>query len=181
MRFRPTPCSASDIHSIETSHQWRYTLYWLLWEKMQCLVHVLMAGWISRLSFFVTMAHFGDFQPICTWTPSYPWCNLFFRQVCLPLYFTFLLLSLVLLAFWSLAGISSRIFRRSRISTCGCQSSMWNPSNRIRWVYFKCCQHRCMRCEYSHRCSPYLSLQPSKSCCWWVSAISEILPKFSIL
>ncbi|KAL9710062.1 hypothetical protein Ac2012v2_007124 [Leucoagaricus gongylophorus] len=27
------------------------------------------------------MARFGDFQPICTWTPSYPWCNLFYRQL----------------------------------------------------------------------------------------------------
>ena len=26
---------------------------------------------------------FGDFQPLCTNTPSYPWCNLFYRQVCI--------------------------------------------------------------------------------------------------
>lgn len=27
------------------------------------------------------MVGFGDFQPICSWTPSYPWCNLFYRQL----------------------------------------------------------------------------------------------------
>ncbi|KAF8893736.1 chitin synthase III catalytic subunit-domain-containing protein [Gymnopilus junonius] len=27
------------------------------------------------------MVKFGDFQPLCTNTPSYPWCNLFYRQV----------------------------------------------------------------------------------------------------
>ena len=25
---------------------------------------------------------FGDFQPLCSNTPSYPWCNLFYAQVC---------------------------------------------------------------------------------------------------
>ncbi|TFK37354.1 chitin synthase III catalytic subunit [Crucibulum laeve] len=25
--------------------------------------------------------HFGDFQPLCSETPSYPWCNLFYRQL----------------------------------------------------------------------------------------------------
>ena len=28
------------------------------------------------------MARFGDFAPLCRQVPSYPWCNLFFRQVC---------------------------------------------------------------------------------------------------
>jgi len=27
------------------------------------------------------MVKFGDFQPLCTDTPSYPWCNLFYRQL----------------------------------------------------------------------------------------------------
>ncbi|CAA7264959.1 unnamed protein product [Cyclocybe aegerita] len=27
------------------------------------------------------MVAFGDFQPLCTDTPSYPWCNLFYRQL----------------------------------------------------------------------------------------------------
>jgi hypothetical protein len=27
------------------------------------------------------MTRFGDFAPLCTHTPSYPWCNLFYRQV----------------------------------------------------------------------------------------------------
>ncbi|EPQ53865.1 hypothetical protein GLOTRDRAFT_78912 [Gloeophyllum trabeum ATCC 11539] len=27
------------------------------------------------------MTRFGDFQPLCTNTPSYPWCNLFYRQL----------------------------------------------------------------------------------------------------
>ncbi|KAF9442746.1 hypothetical protein P691DRAFT_810152 [Macrolepiota fuliginosa MF-IS2] len=27
------------------------------------------------------MVGFGDFQSICSWTPSYPWCNLFYRQL----------------------------------------------------------------------------------------------------
>ncbi|KAF8656328.1 hypothetical protein AX16_002593 [Volvariella volvacea WC 439] len=27
------------------------------------------------------MTRFGDFQPLCAQTPSYPWCNLFYRQV----------------------------------------------------------------------------------------------------
>ena len=25
---------------------------------------------------------FGDFKPLCQNVPSYPWCNLFYRQVC---------------------------------------------------------------------------------------------------
>ncbi|KAG6824434.1 hypothetical protein H0H87_011718, partial [Tephrocybe sp. NHM501043] len=28
-----------------------------------------------------TMTRFGDFAPLCTSTPSYPWCNLFYRQL----------------------------------------------------------------------------------------------------
>jgi hypothetical protein len=28
------------------------------------------------------MVSFGDFKPLCEQTPSYPWCNLFYRQVC---------------------------------------------------------------------------------------------------
>ena len=28
------------------------------------------------------MVQFGDFQPLCSGTPSYTWCNLFYRQVC---------------------------------------------------------------------------------------------------
>ncbi|KAG6916795.1 hypothetical protein DXG01_005318 [Tephrocybe rancida] len=28
-----------------------------------------------------TMTRFGDFEPLCTSTPSYPWCNLFYRQL----------------------------------------------------------------------------------------------------
>ena len=28
-----------------------------------------------------SMTRFGDFQPLCSSTPSYPWCNLFYRQV----------------------------------------------------------------------------------------------------
>ncbi|KAI0058581.1 hypothetical protein BV25DRAFT_1830036 [Artomyces pyxidatus] len=27
------------------------------------------------------MTRFGDFQPLCSHTPSYPWCNLFYRQL----------------------------------------------------------------------------------------------------
>lgn len=27
------------------------------------------------------MTHFGDFEPLCHQVPSYPWCNLFYRQV----------------------------------------------------------------------------------------------------
>ncbi|KAJ8481210.1 hypothetical protein ONZ45_g15382 [Pleurotus djamor] len=27
------------------------------------------------------MVQFGDFEPLCTDTPSYPWCNLFYRQL----------------------------------------------------------------------------------------------------
>ncbi|KAF8337308.1 chitin synthase III catalytic subunit [Amanita rubescens] len=27
------------------------------------------------------MTRFGDFQPLCSSTPSYPWCNLFYRQL----------------------------------------------------------------------------------------------------
>ncbi|KAF8703666.1 hypothetical protein AX14_014155 [Amanita brunnescens Koide BX004] len=27
------------------------------------------------------MTHFGDFEPLCSSTPSYPWCNLFYRQL----------------------------------------------------------------------------------------------------
>lgn len=27
------------------------------------------------------MTKFGDFKPLCADTPSYPWCNLFYRQV----------------------------------------------------------------------------------------------------
>ncbi|KIK06332.1 hypothetical protein K443DRAFT_674320 [Laccaria amethystina LaAM-08-1] len=27
------------------------------------------------------MVHFGDFQSLCADTPSYPWCNLFYRQL----------------------------------------------------------------------------------------------------
>ncbi|RDB18884.1 Chitin synthase export chaperone [Hypsizygus marmoreus] len=27
------------------------------------------------------MTKFGDFRPLCTSTPSYPWCNLFYRQL----------------------------------------------------------------------------------------------------
>ncbi|KAJ3576639.1 hypothetical protein NP233_g276 [Leucocoprinus birnbaumii] len=27
------------------------------------------------------MVGFGDFQPLCNWTPSYTWCNLFYRQL----------------------------------------------------------------------------------------------------
>jgi hypothetical protein len=27
------------------------------------------------------MTRFGDFSPLCQQTPSYPWCNPFFRQV----------------------------------------------------------------------------------------------------
>ncbi|KAG5651577.1 hypothetical protein H0H81_008160 [Sphagnurus paluster] len=27
------------------------------------------------------MTRFGDFAPLCTSTPSYPWCNLFYRQL----------------------------------------------------------------------------------------------------
>jgi len=27
------------------------------------------------------MTQFGDFQPLCTNVPSYPWCNLFYRQL----------------------------------------------------------------------------------------------------
>ncbi|KAF5312579.1 hypothetical protein D9619_002465 [Psilocybe cf. subviscida] len=27
------------------------------------------------------MVGFGDFEPLCTNTPSYPWCNLFYRQL----------------------------------------------------------------------------------------------------
>ncbi|KZT18569.1 hypothetical protein NEOLEDRAFT_1143240, partial [Neolentinus lepideus HHB14362 ss-1] len=27
------------------------------------------------------MTRFGDFKPLCTNTPSYPWCNLFYRQL----------------------------------------------------------------------------------------------------
>ncbi|PFH46761.1 hypothetical protein AMATHDRAFT_77532 [Amanita thiersii Skay4041] len=27
------------------------------------------------------MTRFGDFQPLCRATPSYPWCNLFYRQL----------------------------------------------------------------------------------------------------
>ena len=29
------------------------------------------------------MTRFGDFEPLCKNTPSYPWCNLFYRQVSL--------------------------------------------------------------------------------------------------
>ena len=32
------------------------------------------------------MTRFGDFEPLCRNTPSYPWCNLFYREV-LPLFF----------------------------------------------------------------------------------------------
>ena len=28
------------------------------------------------------MAIFGDIAPLCRQVPSYPWCNLFYRQVC---------------------------------------------------------------------------------------------------
>jgi hypothetical protein len=28
-----------------------------------------------------TMTRFGDFQPLCRNVPSYPWCNLFYREV----------------------------------------------------------------------------------------------------
>ncbi|KAG6864434.1 hypothetical protein C0991_009560, partial [Blastosporella zonata] len=28
-----------------------------------------------------TMTRFGDFAPLCSSTPSYPWCNLFYRQL----------------------------------------------------------------------------------------------------
>jgi hypothetical protein len=28
------------------------------------------------------MTRFGDFAVLCSQTPSYPWCNLFYRQVC---------------------------------------------------------------------------------------------------
>ncbi|KAI0777842.1 chitin synthase III catalytic subunit [Trametes elegans] len=27
------------------------------------------------------MTHFGDFEPLCRQVPSYPWCNLFYRQL----------------------------------------------------------------------------------------------------
>ncbi|KAI0674725.1 chitin synthase III catalytic subunit [Trametes maxima] len=27
------------------------------------------------------MTHFGDFEPLCHQVPSYPWCNLFYRQL----------------------------------------------------------------------------------------------------
>ncbi|KAF8622590.1 hypothetical protein AX15_006896 [Amanita polypyramis BW_CC] len=27
------------------------------------------------------MTRFGDFQPLCSYAPSYPWCNLFYRQL----------------------------------------------------------------------------------------------------
>ena len=27
------------------------------------------------------MTRFGDFEPLCSNVPSYPWCNLFYRQV----------------------------------------------------------------------------------------------------
>ena len=27
------------------------------------------------------MTRFGDFQPLCRNVPSYPWCNLFYREV----------------------------------------------------------------------------------------------------
>lgn len=138
---------------------------------MQYLVHVLIFGscFDGKLNFTpYPMARFGDFQPICTWTPSYPWCNLFYRQVCFQLYLIVLLLSLVLLASWSFAGIPSRTFRRPRVSTCRCQPSMWNSSNRTWRVYFERRQHCCVWCEYSRRHSPDLSLQPSKSRCWWV-------------
>ena len=30
------------------------------------------------------MTRFGDFSPLCSNTPSYPWCNLFYRQVRSP-------------------------------------------------------------------------------------------------
>lgn len=30
------------------------------------------------------MTRFGDFKPLCRNTPSYPWCNLFYREVRSP-------------------------------------------------------------------------------------------------
>jgi hypothetical protein len=33
------------------------------------------------LSSSSAMTRFGDFSPLCTQTPSYPWCNLFYRQL----------------------------------------------------------------------------------------------------
>lgn len=32
------------------------------------------------------MTRFGDFQPLCTNVPSYPWCNLFYREVRFPFF-----------------------------------------------------------------------------------------------
>ena len=44
------------------------------------------------------MVQFGDFQPLCRDTPSYTWCNLFYRQVCwITFLFVFFLPSTYLL------------------------------------------------------------------------------------
>jgi Chitin synthase export chaperone len=37
------------------------------------------------------MTRFGDFKPLCTDVPSYPWCNLFYRQLLRTSNTTFLL------------------------------------------------------------------------------------------
>lgn len=34
-----------------------------------------------------TMTRFGDFQPLCRNVPSYPWCNLFYREVSVRFFF----------------------------------------------------------------------------------------------
>ncbi|TFK37362.1 hypothetical protein BDQ12DRAFT_713488 [Crucibulum laeve] len=46
----------------------------------RCLV-VFDASILPQDHHLAMPTHFGDFQPLCSETPSYPWCNLFYRQL----------------------------------------------------------------------------------------------------
>ena len=91
-----------------------------------------------------SMTGFGRFDSFCRSTSSYPWCNLFYRQVCrVRLEFFCVAFEIHFTAPTSRPKRAHRSIERSKHCSCGHQSKMRHSTHGT-WISWQHCEHHCV-------------------------------------
>lgn len=116
------------------------------------------------------MVQFGDFKPLCSETPSYTWCNLFYRQVCAHFAHIDIVefIRLPTSASTSVARLTNRFLSQFSISTHWHKPNLWYSTYRARRFARKYPKHRSMCSQYIGDRSFDCAVSSKESCCWYV-------------
>lgn len=124
---------------------------------LQVLTTGSSASDTTLLQALPAMSSFGDFKPLCESTPSYPWCNIFYRQV-FPRVFKSTRNQLTPAsptARKKLTSFTNRSFCGCGYCPSGHQPGMWYPQGRRGGFTGEYRQHDCLRPQYDCRRLPH--------------------------